>query len=311
MTNHTRTDDPIRTAWLTELELFEEYQLAAHLSSKTILNRAECLLLLSRLSGQTPEAVTRRDVLRMMARSHARSGEPLSAGTRQAERSYLRAFFGWMRSEGRREDDPSEALPKVKVPRSRPRPLRLDQVENMLDSGAYRRTREMITIAALTSLRIGEIVRIRGEDFDAIAMTISVRRKGGYRQAVHLTGAALEIADAMPRSGWWFPSPYKNNQFPGGDGHILMKSASTSIGKAIRRAGIVDVRLTGHSLRHFYATTLVKEGVPIRVVQELLGHASLATTQIYTLVDDEQEREAITHLPTIELRASATRRRAA
>lgn len=88
-----------------------------------------------------------------------------------------------------------------------------------------------------------------------------------------------------------------------------MKSASDRVSRAIRNAGITDRTLTGHSLRHFYATTLLKEGVNIRVVQELLGHASLATTQLYTEVDDDDMRHGVARLPHIPVRAHSSRSR--
>src|SRR5690606_4346278 len=110
-----------------------------------------------------------------------------------------------------------------------------------------------------------------------------------------------------PTSGWWFPSPYPNREFPDGGGHILMKSASDAVAHAIRRAGITDPRLTGHSLRHLFATQLLREGVPIRVVQEALGHASLATTQLYTEVTEDELQEGVDRLPPIPIRVRSGR----
>jgi integrase/recombinase XerD len=138
-------------------------------------------------------------------------------------------------------------------------------------------------------------------------MVLTSRRKGGLEHRIAVTPELLPILDKYPDRGWWFPSPYPNKQFPNGGGHILMASASDAISKAIRRAGITDRNLTAHALRHFYATTLLKEGVNIRVVQELLGHASLATTQLYTQVDDDDMQEGVAVLPAIELRAHSGR----
>ncbi|NQX36236.1 site-specific integrase [Herbiconiux sp. VKM Ac-2851] len=212
-----------------------------------------------------------------------------------------------MHAEGYRDTDPAAALPKVKVPRRRARPLRAGQVDDILDSGIYKRTRDIVTIAALSGLRIGEIVRIRGQDIDHVAGTLHSVRKGGLEHTVPLHPLLLEMAAEYPRTGWWFPTPGSNKLFPNGGGHILMASASDRIGKAIRSAGITDGRLTGHSLRHFYATTLLREGVNVRTVQEMLGHASLATTQLYMEVTDEEMVAAVAKMPAITRRRASQR----
>lgn len=296
--------------WEQTLSDFATHQRAQRLSSKTIQNREETLRTVARVTRRGPDAVSTEDLERVLARPHPRTGEPLAPGTMQSERSYMQTFFKWMKKSGRRPDNPAKDLPKVKVPRRKPRPLRLDQIESMLESGIYSRTRDIIMVAALTGLRLGEVVKIRGEDVDIVGRTIRSVRKGGYEHRVGLPDGLLELAQRMPRKGWWFPSPYPNKQFPNGDGHILMKSASDRVAKAIRAAGIADPRITGHSLRHFLATTLLREGVPIRVVQEMLGHASLATTQLYADVSDEEVLDGMNRAPAIRAPKRSTRRSA-
>lgn len=295
--------------WGTALEGFARYQRAANLSEKTIQNRAECLDLLARVTGHSPSHITEDDLLEALGRQHPRTGLPLAAGTKQTERSYYQTFFTWMQAKGHRPDNPAAGLPKVKLPRRKPRPFRIQQVDAMLDSGAYKRTRDIITICALSGLRIGEVVKIRGEDVDLDGGILRSVRKGSLEHVIALNTVLLDLARQYPREGWWFPSPHRNRQFPNGGGHILMKSASDRVSRAIRNAGISDPNLTAHSLRHFYATTLLKQGVNIRVVQELLGHASLATTQLYTEVDQDDMRAGVAMLPTIRQRRMSARRR--
>lgn len=298
----------VMDAWTLYLELFELEQRSANLAEKTITNRRDLLLTIARMTGKPPTEIQKVDLQRVLDRPHPRTGEPLAAGTKQTERSYMQTFFTWMKEDGYRDDDPAAKLRKVKVPRRKPRPFYRHHVDAMLDSGAYRRTRDIITIAALSGLRIGEIVKIRGEDVDLRAETIRTIRKGGLDHIVALHPVLVELAQRYPRTGWWFPSPYRSKQFPDGGGHIMMKSASDAIAKAIRRAGITDRRLTGHSLRHYYATQLLLEGVQVRVVQEMLGHASLATTQLYTEVTEAQMHDGIQRLPGIEVREHSGRR---
>lgn len=293
--------------WDVILPEFANEQRSGNLSEKTIRNREECLRLLAAFTGKGPLAITKSDLQALQSRPHHRTGERLAQGTMQSERSYLQCFFAWLKDEGYTDRNPAERLPKIKMARRKPRPFRMEQVDAMIDSGAYRRTRDIITICALTGLRIGEVVKIRGEDVDAEGMVLRSLRKGALEHRIAITPALNEIVTRYPSEGWWFPSPFKNKEFPNGGGHILMASASDAVSQAIRRAGITDRNLTGHSLRHFYATTLLKNGVNIRVVQELLGHASLATTQLYTEVDDDDMQAGVAVLPTIAFRAHSNR----
>lgn len=294
--------------WEQTLSDYATHQRAQRLSEKTIRNRAELLNTVARITRRGPDDVTHEDLLRVLGRPHPRTGERLAPGTMQSERSYMHAFFTWMKQTKRRRDNPAKDLPKVKIPRRRPRPLRLDQIEDVLDSGIYTRTRDIILIAAFTGLRLGEVVRIRGEDVELKGMTIRAHRKGDLDWQGTLNTELLEIAHRYPRTGWWFPSPYPNELFPDGGGHILMASASDRVSKAIRAAGISDPRITGHSLRHYAATEMIRRGASLRAVQEFLGHASLATTQLYAEVTLDDMREANSVLPVIHAPAKSGRK---
>ncbi|MEO6116029.1 MAG: tyrosine-type recombinase/integrase [Pseudolysinimonas sp.] len=223
----------------------------------------------------------------------------------------MQSFFNWMKKRKLRRGNPAKHLPKVKVPRRKPRPLRLDQIEDVLESGIYARTRDIILIAAFTGLRVGEVVKIRGEDIDLVGMTVRSIRKGALDWQGPLHSELLEIALRYPRAGWWFPSPYPNELFPDGGGHILMASASDRISKAIRAAGITDPRITAHSFRHYAATEMIRRGASVRAVQEFLGHASLATTQLYADVNVEDMRDSNEVLPVIATPKQSGRKRRA
>lgn len=294
--------------WELTLSDYAAHQRGGNLSEKTIRNRSELLTTVARVTRRGPDAVTHEDLLRVLGRLHPRTGQRLAAGTMQSERSYLQSFFTWMKRTKRRRDNPAKDLPKVKLPRRKARPLRLDQIEAMMECGIYSRTRDIILIGALSGLRMGEIVKIRGEDVDLRGLTIRSTRKGNLDHRLPLHPELALLAEKYPRRGWWFPSAQTNSQFPNGGGHILMKSASDRVSKAIRAAGVTDMRITGHSLRHYLATTLLRDGVQIRVVQEILGHASLATTQLYADVTEEDMLEGIVHAPTIHVPARSGRK---
>lgn len=294
-------------SWDQALKEFAAYQYSGRLSEKTIQNREECLRLLARACGKGPLEVTLHDLQAQLSRPHPRTGKRLAEGTMRSERSYFQTFYSWLVDEGHLDKSPATRLRRIKAARRKPRALRMEQVDAMLDSGAYTRTRDIIILCALTGLRIGEVVKIRGEDVDWEGMVLTSIRKGNLDHRVQIPESLRPLAARYPKTGWWFPSKQKNKLFPNGGGHILMKSASARVGAAIRRAGITDRNLTGHSLRHYIATTMLHEGAPIRVVQETLGHASLATTQIYTEVTEDELRDGINLVPAIEFRAHASR----
>lgn len=293
--------------WTTARQAWADDQRASGLGDRTIDSRDALLHTVERIAQVGPLELQKPHLLAVMNRPHARNGGPLSPGTKQVERSYLQTFTRWMLEEGYRGDDPGARLRRVRVPRRKPRPVQIEHIDRMLSAGAYRTTREMIIIGAQTGLRVSEIVRIRAEDIDWTSRTIHTIRKGGVQLVVHMPDDVVEIARSKPATGWWFPSPYANREYPHGGGHILGKSASTRINIVLRRAGITDPRITGHSLRHYYATQLLRGGANLRVVQEALGHASLATTQLYAEVTGEEVAAAVAHLPRIDLRETANR----
>lgn len=149
----------------------------------------------------------------------------------------------------------------------------------------------MILLGRYQGFRASEIAAVHGHDLDLDAHTIEVLGKGGKLSVLPLHPVIERIAASMPCDGYWFPA--RKTQV----GHIHSRSVSDLMTRAKKRAGITNPKLTGHSLRHAYGTDLVRAGVDLRTVQELMRHESLATTQIYTAIDDAQLRAGIDRLP--------------
>lgn len=286
--------------WDTAMALYTIEQRAARRAERTIGNRVALLRRLARATDtRSPLEVTEQQLLVYVARG-------VAASSMQRERSDLRSFFGWMADRGYRTDDPSLRLPKVHVPRRKPRPFTLEQIERMLASGAYHRTRVMVMLGYLEGMRAHEIAKMHGRDVDREAMTIRVEGKGGVVRYVPVHDVLRAELDRMPRDGYWFPARGTNAA-----AHVHWRSVSDLLRQARERAGIRGERLTGHSLRHSFATQLLWNGADIRTVQELLGHASIASTQIYTLVTDAQLEAAHAKLPGVAVPSSSGRRLAA
>lgn len=280
------------------LEAFADYQRSGNRAERTIATRASILRGLARRQGVQLLDATVFHLRREVGR------DGIAPSTRASTRAALLAFYGFVQSEGLRDDNPALRLPVVKVPPHRPRPYSQEQIDRMLSTGAYRRTRAMIILAAYAGLRASEIAAVHSDDLDLVSGTLKVLGKGGRTDYLPLHDMIRELAPTMG-DGWWFPARR------GRAGHIKGQSVSDLLHDARERAGIVDDDLTGHSLRHAFGTELVRGGANIRAVQELMRHSSLQTTQRYTQVLDEDRRQALAILPTRDLPNRSGRRSAA
>lgn len=227
--------------------------------------------------GVDPLTVGPDDLTAWIA-SHGWSGWTLSTYY-----SSLRSLFGWLRDAGHRTDDPTRLLRRPRPPRSQPRPLTANQVTALLGD-ATPRVRSYLTLALYAGLRAHEIAKIAAEDVDS--ETIFVDGKGGQRLHVPTHPVVWEMAQEMPRVGYWFPSSAER-------GHVSREAVSHAVGKHMRAHGISG---SVHRARHTYASTLLRSGANIRVVQMLMRHQSIQSTQAYTAVDDDERTRAIAGL---------------
>ncbi len=249
-------------------------------------------------AGSTPARVSADDVRGFLASQH-RSRSPATLGRRLAS---IRTFFKFLVREGIRGADPTLGLPAPRAPRPLPRPIPVDDVSALLDmpraSGATKdpdalRDQAMFELLYGAGLRVGEIVALDVRDLDLVRGDVRVWGKGGKERVVPLpetTRGALRVY-LDERSG------------PGVLGEPLFASRRVPRAAKPARLGVRDVRrrlrkralevgLTGrihpHRMRHSYATHLLDMGADLRAIQELLGHASLSTTQRYTAVSAER-----------------------
>ncbi|WP_409428362.1 tyrosine-type recombinase/integrase [Mycobacterium sp. SMC-11] len=258
---------------------WEIWQTAQRLSRVTIDERLRVVRRLHAETGEQPLHIDAAGIVRWLA-----NHDDWSDGTNCTYTSYLSAWFKWLQITDRRLDNPMVKIGTPRTPDREPRPITDADVIKLLQTRMWDTTRRMILLALLAGLRVHEIAKIRSEDFDLSAGLLWVNGKGRRLKSVPLHPLLVEVASEMPSAGWWFPMRgYEGD-------HILAKSVSDIIGRTMRRAG---VRGTAHCLRHWFATTLLDSGVDIRVVQELMRHKSLATTQIYTKVSTERRQEAI------------------
>lgn len=283
--------------WTDVLRDFAEYQGAKGLSATTIRNRESILRTLARHTGRSHLEVGLPELRRFIGRPD------IAAGSRRTIRGAIVAFFTFLVEDEYRTDNPSAKLAPVTAPKGSPRPFTVEQVEAMLASGAYRKTRAMIALGFYQGFRVSQIAAVTAEDIDLLTMTIRTVGKGKKERRLPLHPVIADLSKKMPQTGYWFPAR-------GRTGHIHGASVTDLITKAKLRAGITDPKLTPHSLRHAFGTELVEAEVDIRVVQELMMHESLATTQIYTGVSARRKQAAIHALPVRELPVRSGRRAA-
>lgn len=263
-----------------DLERWIVWMCAAQLSHRTILERAMVLSKFEALYGDPAKADWQ-----MVA--EFLSTPAWSASTRYTRFAQLHAFYRWLVLTGQREDDPMARLQKPKPRRGVPRPATPAQVGRVLAACNRHRTRMMVVLAICQGLRVHEIAKFRGEDL--AGHSVRVLGKGGVDAVIPAHPLLEQEAVAFPARGWWFPSP----TVPGRP--ITPGNVSKVISGAFCRAGVSG---TAHNLRHYFGTQILRSsGGNLRVAQEALRHASPATTAIYTQVDDEQVRAAISGLP--------------
>lgn len=264
----------------------EEWRLAQRaqgLSHRTVTERCRVAQSMADQTGD-PLTVSTRQVRAWVA------DQQVSQSTRATYDRYCRALFRFLVEDGLRADDPMAKARRVRDPRREARPVTDAHLEALLASRMHRRTRVMVYLAAFQGLRVHEVAKIRGEDVDLLAGLLFVAGKGGVTASLPLHPLVASVAADMPRVGYWFPV----HAYTGRTGHIHGNSVSSMLSTAMRRAGIPGG--TAHRLRHWYGTSLVKNGTNLRAVQQLLRHASLATTERYVRVEEQAKTDGVARL---------------
>jgi integrase/recombinase XerD len=207
--------------------------------------------------------------------------------------SALRQFHRFLAREGVRPDDPTATLDSPRLGRSLPKYLSEAEVEALLTASARHPVAQAgLEILYATGLRVSELLSLRRAAVDRAGGALIVRGKGGRERMVPLSTAAKAAAAEVPADGAWL--------FPGRDPRRAMtrQGFALILKQVALEAGIDPARVSPHVLRHSFASHLLARGADLRSLQALLGHASIATTEIYTHVLSEHLRRLVeTHHP--------------
>lgn len=230
-------------------------------------------------------------------------GRGLKASTAARRLSALRRFYRFLYLEGVRKDDPTIGIDRPRLPRPLPKYLAEAEVEALIRAarrwsgpGALRLL-VLVELLYGTGLRVSELV---GLPLSALADDLGHLRvvgKGGRERLVPLGEPAREALRAWLKARGQQPgaraSPYL---FPsrGRSGHLTRQRALQLLKELACRAGLDPARLSPHVLRHAFASHLVAHGADLRVVQTLLGHADIATTEVYTHLQPGRLQQVVT-----------------
>jgi len=254
-----------------------------------------------------PMTVSATDLLDLVAERRASEAAPSTVARQIAA---IRMLHRYLATEQIRGDDPTAQLDGVRVPSGIPHPLTEAQVTSLLDAVVGSepldvRDRALLELLYATGARVSEIVGLSVGDFDFDELLVRLLGKGSKERIVPYGSKAAEALDD------WFSPSGRARLVPvrwarRGDaeavflnrrgGRLSRQGAWLVIKKYGERAGITDL-LSPHVLRHSCATHLLDHGADLRVVQEMLGHASISTTQVYTKVSQERLWEVYRSAP--------------
>ena len=233
----------------------------------------------------------------------------LSASTAARRLSCVRGFHKFLYAEGAAETDPSAPVSGPRKGRPLPKVLSVAEVDRLLAGaqqaaalpdqgpGPARRARRMACLLELlyaTGLRVSELVALPRTAASIDARLLVVKGKGGRERMVPLTETArAAMAAHLPSvpedSPWLFPADSES-------GHMTRQAFARDLKDAAAAAGLRADKVSPHVLRHAFASHLLHNGADLRIVQELLGHADISTTQIYTHVLDDRLKAMVRDL---------------
>lgn len=233
-------------------------------------------------------AARRQHLLQYLAEAVAGGAKPR---TTARHLSSLRRFYRYLLQEGQRKDDPTALIDSPKLNRGLPRTLSEAEVEALLaapntDTTLGLRDRAMLEVLYATGLRVTELIALELKQVSTDAGVVRVMGKGSKERLVPLGEEALDWLQRFVSVGRMEIRGSSDCAyvFPTARGSAMTRQAFWHNIKRYARVADISSELSPHTLRHAFATHLLNHGADLRVVQMLLGHADLSTTQIYTHV---------------------------
>jgi integrase/recombinase XerD len=251
--------------------------------------------------GKSAQSVAREDVVAYLG---SLDGQGLAASSAARRLSALRQFHRFLCADQVRPDDPTRIVASPKARRPLPKVLSVAEVDRLLTTAeaeagadvspqkqeAAQRLYVLLELLYATGMRVSELVSLKRAAVIRDASFLTITGKGNKERIVPLNDRARDAAKSwaatLPPGPWLFPAN-------GEDGYLSRQVFARDLKGLAGRAGISSARVAPHVLRHAFASHLLQGGADLRVVQTLLGHADISTTQIYTHVLDEKLRSLV------------------
>ncbi|EAP99008.1 tyrosine recombinase [Janibacter sp. HTCC2649] len=287
-------------SWLTHLDV--ERGLSANTLKAYRRDLGRWTAYLSVVGIDDPAKVTERHVSEFLARLREGDEDHPALAANSAARTLVsvRGLHKFLALEGEVDADPAAAVSPPPPPSRLPKAISVSEVERLLnaaavgDTPASLRDKALLELLYGTGARISEAVGLDIDDVDMDAGIVRLEGKGGKQRLVPLGSYARTALTAyLVRGRGTFSTKGKGTPaiFLNQRGSRLSRQSAWSILRAAAARADLSGHLSPHTLRHSFATHLLEGGADVRVVQELLGHASVTTTQVYTLVTVQQLRE--------------------
>lgn len=250
--------------------------------------------------GKEPKDVVPEDIISYFAETTA-----LSKRSQARVLSSLHSFYKWMIMEGEMTDNPSDAIEAPKLGKYLPAVLSVEEVDRLiaavdLDSAFGKRDRAMLETLYGLGLRVSELISLRISSIWTEQGFVSVIGKGDKQRLVPLGGMARDaIRDYLEVRGSAADRESSDILFLNRFGRALTRIAVFKMIKAYAVKAGISKEISPHTLRHSFATHLIENGADLRAVQEMLGHESILTTEIYTHIDSSTwQRNILEHFPS-------------
>lgn len=285
--------------------LFEYYlKIECAMSPNTVASYISDLTAFFSAVGKEPKDVVPEDIISYFAETTA-----LSKRSQARVLSSLHSFYKWMIMEGEMTDNPSDAIEAPKLGKYLPAVLSVEEVDRLiaavdLDSAFGKRDRAMLETLYGLGLRVSELVSLRISSIWTEQGFVSVIGKGDKQRLVPLGGMARDaIRDYLEVRGPAADRESSDILFLNRFGRALTRVAVFKMIKAYAVKAGISKEISPHTLRHSFATHLIENGADLRAVQEMLGHESILTTEIYTHIDSSTwQRNILEHFPQRGLR---------